>query len=145
MSLARCAISTADLACLLIPSCGLVEGATSPEGAGWPASPEAGRGLCGALGSPDAAEFEVTMPVIRIRTDAEDELVERFDRRVRQIEEKIAKARAELRGVRRDARACGIDMLAFDFRRRLTKLGAEREAAFRRAFDIYTVQLSLKL
>lgn len=75
----------------------------------------------------------------------EEELLERFDRRVRKIEDKLRKARVELRDVRRDAKACGLDMIAFDLQRRLTKLGAEREAAFRRAFDLYTVQLALDL
>ena len=75
----------------------------------------------------------------------EEELLERFDRRVRKIEDKLRKARVELRDVRRDAKACGLDMIAFDLQRRLTKLGAEREAAFRRAFDLYTMQLALDL
>ena len=75
----------------------------------------------------------------------EEELLERFDRRGRKIEDKLRKARVELRDVRRDAKACGLDMIAFDLQRRLTKLGAEREAAFRRAFDLYTVQLALDL
>ena len=72
-------------------------------------------------------------------------LVARYDRRFRRIEDKLAKAQAQLRDVRREAKACGVDMLAFDLQRRLTKLGAEREAAFRRAFDLYTVQLALDL
>lgn len=75
----------------------------------------------------------------------EEELVERFDQRVRKIEARIGKLRQELRHVRREAKACGVDMIAFDLQRRLTKLGARREAAFRRAFDLYTVQLALDL
>ena len=85
------------------------------------------------------------MPKIAAAAVAPVELVERYDRRFRRIEEKIAKQRQELRAVRRDARAAGVDMLAFDLQRRLAKLGVQREAAFVRAFTIYRTQLSLDL
>lgn len=85
------------------------------------------------------------MPVIRIKPVGEETLVQRFDRQVRDIEIRIAKLRQELRHVRREARASGIDMLAYDFQRRLAALEAQRRAVTLRALSAYRTQLSLDL